>query len=185
MDAAPASEPSAVISPPRRVWRAIRARWWLRWPFDLAVLWLIVWGFGRYQARNLLDDRTPAPAFALTDLDGQTRALADYRGKTVVLLFFAPWCTVCSLESDNWARLKSWRHDVEVLAVALSYEKPDEIVEFVGEDRGAYPVLYGNASVQRDYRVESFPTHYIIDPEGRVAWQGTGYTPTVTLWLRL
>jgi hypothetical protein len=72
-----------------------------------------------------------------------------------------------------------------VLAVALAYERREEVGEFIGDDRGAYPVLYGDAGVQRDYRVESFPTHYIIDPDGRVAWQGTGYTPTVTLWLRL
>jgi len=177
--------PSPSVSPLKRGWRAIRSRWWLRWPFDLAVLGTILWAVGRYQARDLLSDATPAPAFALKDLDGVEHRLSDYAGKTVVLLFWAPWCTVCNLESDNWARLKSWRPDVEVLAIALAYEDLAAVEKFVGDDRGVYPVLLGQDAVQAAYKVDSFPTHYIIDPEGRIAWQGTGYTPTLTLWARL
>ena len=59
------------------------------------------------------------------------------------------------------------------------------MAEFVGDDAGVYPVLLGQDAVQRAYRVDAFPTHYIIDPDGRVAWQGQGYSPTVALWLRL
>lgn len=179
--APPASTPTGV----RGAWRRLRRRWYVRWTLDLLLVAALLWGIGRFQARHLLDDGVEAPAFTLTDLDGATRSLADYRGRTVVLLFWAPWCTVCSLESDNWARIQSWRDDVQVLAVALAWEDRASVERFVGDDRGAYPVLLGDAAVQRAYRVESFPTHYIVDRDGRVAWQGQGYTPTINLWLRL
>lgn len=167
------------------VWRRARRRWYGRWAIDLSLLMLVFWAIGRYQSRHLLADDQVAPAFRLADLDGAQRALSDYRGKVVVLQFFAPWCTVCSLESDNWARIQSWRPDVQVLAVALAWEDKASVLEFVGDDRGRYPVLLGTDTVQEAYKVDSFPTHYIIDAEGRIAWQGSGYTPTVGMLLRL
>lgn len=169
----------------RTFWRRLRARWYGRWASNLVFAVFLFWLVGRWQARNLLSDDLPAPAFRLPDLDGVTRSLADYRGKVVVLQFFAPWCTVCRFESDNWARIQAWRDDVQVLAVALSWEERGAVERFIGSDRGAYPVLLGDESVARAYHVTSFPTHYIIDAEGRIAWQGSGYTPTLGLWWRL
>lgn len=169
----------------RDLWRAARRRWYTRWAMDLLILAFIFWAIGRYQSRHLLDDDVAAPAFRLPDLDGVPRALEDYRGKVVVLQFFAPWCTVCSLESDNWARVQSWRPEVQVIAVALAWEDKASVEEFVGDDRGRFPVLLGTDAVQAAYKVDAFPTHYIIDPDGKVAWQGAGYTPTVGMLLRL
>lgn len=173
---------------PKRVgngWRGLRRSWYARWAIDLTLIAVIFWGVGRYQSRHLLDDEALAPAFRLRDLEGVSHALEDYRGKVVVLHFFAPWCTVCSLESDNWARIQSWQPDLQVIAVALSWEDEAAVASFVGDDRGRYPVLLGSDAVQTAYKVESFPTHYIIDPEGRIAWQGSGYTPTLGMLLRL
>jgi peroxiredoxin len=169
----------------RDLWRRMRRRWYGRWAIDLLLIVFVFWAIGRYQSRNLLGDEVTAPAFRLPDLTGQPRALADYRGKVVVLQFFAPWCTVCRLESDNWARVQSLREDVQVIAVALAWEDKASVEEFIGGDRGRYPVLLGTDAVQAAYQVDSFPTHYIIDADGRVAWQGAGYTPTVGLLLRL
>ena len=103
----------------------------------------------------------------------------------MVLLFWAPWCTVCHLESDNWARLQSWRDDIQVLAIASAYQDKASVAEFVGDDRGVYPVLLGNDAISRAYHVDAFPTHYIIDPTGHITWQGAGYSPTISLWLHL
>jgi peroxiredoxin len=150
---------------------------------DIALILLIFWGVGRYQSRHLLDDATLAPDFALTDVSGQTHRLSDYRGKAVLLVFWAPWCTVCHLEADNWSRVQSWRDDVQLLAVAMSFESRAAVAEFVGD--APYPVLLGTDAIGAAYRVNSYPTHYLIDPEGRVAWQGVGYTTTVGLWMRV
>ncbi|TNF28653.1 MAG: TlpA family protein disulfide reductase [Deltaproteobacteria bacterium] len=193
-ETAPHSEPEGApatassVGPLTRIgqlWRGARRRWWSRWAIDIAILMAIFWAVGRYQSRNLLDDRVMAPDFTLVDLDGVKHTLSDYRGQKVLLLFWAPWCTVCHLESDNWARLQSWREDVRVIAVAGGWETKASVEEFIGDDRGAYPVLLGNDAVLRAYHVDSFPTHYIIDTDGSVAWQGAGYSPTIAVWMRL
>lgn len=181
--AAPAR--SSRLAPVSRAWGWLRARWYRRWAFDIALIMVAFWAFGRYQSRHLLSDDLPAPPFTLRDLDGRQHSLADYRGKVVVLDFFAPWCGVCRLESDNWARVQGIRDDVQVIAVALSWETRDAVVDFIGDDRGAYPVLLGTEAVREAYRVESYPTHYIIDADGRIAWQGAGYTATVGFLMRL
>lgn len=185
LGAAPRANRPGAWSRVRDLWRRARRRWYTRWAIDILILVVIFWAIGRYQSRHLLDDEVAAPAFRLPDLDGVPRALEDYRGKVVVVQFFAPWCTVCSLESDNWARIQSWRPDVQVIAVALAWEDEASVLEFVGDDRGRYPVLLGTDAVQAAYKVDAFPTHYIIDAEGKVAWQGAGYTPTVGMLLRL
>jgi thiol-disulfide isomerase/thioredoxin len=184
MEPAPSPAP---LSPGRRIlaaWRAARRRWYTRWPIDLAILMFIFWAIGRWQARNLLDDETVAPAIALPDLDGRLRTLDEWRGKTVSLQFFAPWCTVCRVEMDNWARIQSMNSDIQVVAVALAWENRQDVLDFIGDDRGQYPVLLGTDQVQAAWRVESFPTHYILDEDGRIASQTVGYSPTLAMWLR-
>ncbi len=165
-------------------WRWLRARWYRRWTFDLLIFMLVFWAFGRYQARNLLDDADLAPDFTLRGLDGKDHSLSDFRGKVTVVQFFAPWCTVCRVESDNWARIKDVK-DIHVVAVALGYDNVQAVVEFMGDDIGAYPVLLGNDAVQRAYRVESFPTHYILDKDGHITSQSAGYTTTLGYLMRL
>ncbi|HRE91599.1 MAG TPA: TlpA disulfide reductase family protein [Myxococcota bacterium] len=173
-------------SPIKRAWTWLRAKWYRRWAFDLLVIVVIFWGVGRFQSRNLLGDDELAPAFSLRGLDGKDHKLEDYRGKVVVLQFFAPWCTVCRVESDNWARIQGIHDDdVQVLAIALSYESVQSVVEFMGDDLGAYPVLLGNDKIRSAYKIESFPTHYILDEEGRITSQSAGYTTTLGYLMRL
>ena len=184
-DSAPPVPAPATLSI-KRAWAWLRARWYRRWAFDLLFIAVIFWAVGRYQARNLLDDDVAAPAFSLRGLDGKDHALSDYRGKVVVLQFFAPWCTVCRVESDNWARIQGIHSDeVQVLAIALSYENVQSVVEFMGDDLGAYPVLLGNDQTRQAYRIESFPTHYILDKDGRITSQSAGYTTTLGYLMRL
>jgi peroxiredoxin len=169
----------------RSAWAWLRARWYRRWTFDLLLIAVVMWGVGRFQARRLLDDATRAPDFSLPDLDGQIHALSEFRGKKVLIQFFAPWCTVCRLESDNWARIQQWRSDITVVGVALAYEDRASVEAFVGDDRGAYPVLLGTDAIQRAYKVESFPTFYVLDEEGHITSQSVGYTTTLGLLARL
>ena len=177
--------PNASPTGPRRLWQAVRARWYGRWAIDLAIIGLVVWAVGRYQARALLDDATPAPSLELTDLAGRHHRLADLRGQKVLVHFFAPWCGVCRFESDNWDRVQTSNPDLRVLAVALGWTERREVEDFFGASPPNHPVLLGTDADQSAWRVSVFPTHYLLDEEGRVVWQAAGYTPTVGFWLRL
>ena len=83
-----------------------------------------------WQARGLLpaDQRTHAPAFDLTDLDGQHWRASDLHGRPAVLYFFAPWCGVCAASSPQLRWFTRWRgDDVQVVLIGLDWQDVDEL----------------------------------------------------------
>ncbi len=149
---------------------------------NLTLFAALFMGIKTYQKRDLLDtEAEPAPAFTLRDLDGHAYKLAEHTGKTVLLFFFAPWCTVCK---SNVADLNDLMEKIDpqtttVLSVALGYENREEVIGFHKRYKVTFPVLLGNKRIQQDYRVSAFPTTYIIAPDGRIADSYLGYTPGI------
>jgi len=172
----------------RRGWRRARERWWSRWLIDLAILAGIVAAVFAFQTRHLIDDGEPAPEISLNTLDGGQLDLADYRGKKVVLAFWAPWCGVCDMEASTLndvheSALESG--DAAVVSVALGYEDVASVEAFVEAHDVRFPVLLGTAETARHYNVDSFPTLYILDEEGRVEHTAVGYTTSWGIAARL
>ena len=139
-----------------------------------------------WQGRHLISDDEQAPAFELETLDGGIVSLADTRGRPTVLYFFAPWCTVCNYSSHNIVALREARseEDLAVYAIGLGWEDAGDLRRFAAEHELNVPVLLGDDRVQRDYKVTSFPTVYVVDPEGNVSDAVVGYTTELGLRLR-
>jgi peroxiredoxin len=156
------------------------------WALQLAILAVVLWGVTRWQARRLLSTESPAPAFNLQALDGSSYSLPDARGRKMVLYFFAPWCTVCSYSSHNINALRQARPDDElaIYAVGLEWEQSAELEQFAKEHELRVPVLRGDDELRRAYRVDTFPTVYVVDERGAVADRVIGYTTELGLRLR-
>lgn len=169
-------------APARRSWK----RTALSWGLQLLGVVAVLWGVTRWQARRLLAERAPAPAFSLSALDGSTHALSEAAGRKLVLYFFAPWCTVCSYSSHNVNALRAARSESElaVLAVGLGWEDESDLRRFATEHGLRVPVLRGDEATQRAYRVDTFPTVYVIDEQGHIADRVVGYTTELGLRLR-
>ena len=151
---------------------------------NIVILVALFMGIKAYQKRDLLEVAAePAPAFALRDLDGQTHRLSDLSGKTVLLFFFAPWCSACKANVDDLNDLmgKIDLASTTILSVALGYENQEEIVGFQKKYAVRFPVLLGNRKIQQDYKVSAFPTTYVIGPDARVEDNFLGYTPGLLL----
>ncbi|NMO13287.1 TlpA family protein disulfide reductase [Pyxidicoccus fallax] len=167
-------------------WEHARRRWWVRWGVDLVVLAVLLTAVAAWQARRLPGAGTPAPAFTLRTLAGETVSLDSLRGKPVVLAFWAPWCGVCGMESSNISRLRSLAGDsAHVVSVALAYDDEEAVRRFVAKHGVDYPVLLGDDGVQQDWRVDTFPTVVFLSPEGRVERAVVGYTTLAGLSWRL
>ena len=113
----------------------------------------------------------PAPAVVGESLDGETVRLSDFRGKYVVLNFFASWCAPCQSEHDDLVAF-SQRHDAsgdaQVLAVIFSDER-SAAEEFFDERGGDWPVVSDpNGQVALDYGVRGPPESFLIAPNGIV-----------------
>jgi peroxiredoxin len=117
-------------------------------------------------------ERKVAPNFTLKDADGKVVHLADYKGKVVLLDFWATWCSPCKVEIPWFMDMqrKSKDRGLEVLAVAMDDEGWEVVKPFVAKMGVNYRILAGNDATAQAYGgVDALPTTFLIDRTGKIA----------------
>jgi peroxiredoxin len=112
-----------------------------------------------------------APDFALASLDGKTLKLSDYRGKAVLLNFWATWCEPCKIEMPWFVDLqnKYGPQGLQVLGVAMDDASPKDIAEFAQKMSVNYPILIGKEKVGDDYGgVQYLPSTFYVGRNGKI-----------------
>jgi peroxiredoxin len=118
------------------------------------------------------NERKPAPDFNLKDADGKPVKLSDYRGKVVLLNFWATWCGPCKIEIPWFMDFEQTYKDKNfaVLGVSLDDDGWDAVKPYIQEKKINYRVMIGTETVAQMYGdVDSLPTTFMIDRDGRVA----------------
>ena len=116
--------------------------------------------------------RKPAPNFSLKDADGRLVQLSDFRGKVVLLNFWATWCDPCRIEIPWFVEFERQHkgQGFAVVGVSMDEDGWQAIKPFVSEAGINYRVLLGNDTVSDLYGgIDSLPTSFVIDREGRIA----------------
>src|SRR5215472_10820174 len=117
-------------------------------------------------------ERKPAPDFALKDADGKTVRLSDYKGKVVLLDFFATWCGPCKIEIPWFKEFERKNKDrgFSVLGVSMDDEGWEVVKPFLQDLGVNYRVVIGNDMTAQSYGgVDALPTAFLIDRAGRIA----------------
>ena len=119
-----------------------------------------------------------APGFSLQDMDEETHTLSDYRGKVVLVNFWATWCPPCRKEMPALEALykKLGTDDFAVLAVN-QWEDPDHVFTYTGDLNvfPSFPILFDpESAISQDYGVKGLPTSFLIDKKGRLAYRAVG-----------
>lgn len=124
------------------------------------------------------NDVVKAPDFELSSTMGSKIKLSDYRGKVVIINFWATWCPPCRLEIPDFVALqKQYKSDLIILGISLDQQTKNEVVPFMKEYKINYPVLFANYQVVNNYGgVEAIPTSFIIDQNGNVVNSFVGFT---------
>ena len=120
--------------------------------------------------------------FTLPGTDGNLINLADYKGKIVIVDFWATWCPPCRKGIPDLIDLKKkYGNDLVIIGVSVDTDSKDEVVPFIKEYGINYPVVYGNMSVYAQYGgIRSIPTSFIINQEGKVFKKYVGLIPKTT-----
>jgi len=117
-----------------------------------------------------------APEIALSNLDDEAVTLEQYRGKVVIVNFWATWCPPCRKEMPSMQR--AWQdlqqNDVMMLAVHVG-GNADQVWQFVSEFDLDFPILIDDTSrVSRSWPMRGLPTTFVIAPDGKIAYMAIG-----------
>ncbi|MCU0443887.1 MAG: redoxin domain-containing protein [Microscillaceae bacterium] len=144
------------------------------------ILWLIV--LGSLTTCGSLPGTKPgnvAPDFRLKDLAQTTQSLQNYRGKVVLLHFWTDFCQSCRAEfpllQESYQALKSPDFELLVINIGQS-EKISQ--DFQRDFKATFPMIADKQKITQDlYEVQTFPTNYFINPEGKIIRKITGWLP--------
>lgn len=125
------------------------------------------------------ETRTPAPDIVLTDADGKTKKLSDYRGQVVVLSFWASWCSPCLVELPTFAELKNKFKDQGLEIVPVNVDEGDVgrlfVKDFWPAKNFAFPSFFDpDRKLAEQFQVEILPSNFVIDRQGRIVFSGFG-----------
>ncbi len=134
-----------------------------------AVSWKVHEG-GEAPATPALAIGAPAPGFELADLAGKTYSLAHYRGKVVLLNFWATWCPACREELPDLNKIAAGMkgRDFVLLAPSVDEDGRRALMPFLARTEVDYPVLLCDAKTASAYQIYGLPASFLIAPDGRL-----------------
>jgi peroxiredoxin len=112
----------------------------------------------------------PASDFNLAGFDEKQYKLSDYRGKNVMLIFWATWCRPCKMEIPHLIALRNITPEDQLVMLAISNEKPNLVKTFAEENKLNYPVFAANTSAMPKpfSQIRGIPASFFIDPQGKI-----------------
>ena len=144
---------------------------------QLMLLLLLSWSASAFAGQLLTPYKGPQPApdFELVDVDGEKHRLSDYRGKPLIINFWATWCPPCREEMPSMNR--AWRKvkdDIAMLAINVG-EDEDTIFIFSADYPIDFPVLLDRSgAVIKQWPVKGLPTTFVLDREGNIRYTAVG-----------
>jgi len=113
--------------------------------------------------------------FVVEDIEGKTHKLSDYRGRNVVVVFWATWCPACNLEIPHLIKLRKMLAEDKLGILAISNEQTDHLKNFAESKNINYTIATLGGPLPEPFAsVTSIPTTFFIDPEGKIKFAAVG-----------
>ncbi|MBI5380535.1 MAG: TlpA family protein disulfide reductase [Opitutae bacterium] len=130
----------------------------------------------------------PAPAWTLKDVDGKPVSSEQFKGKVVVIDFWATWCPPCRVEIPGYIALqkKYGKDGLVIIGVSLDRAGPAVVKQFATKNQVNYVMVMGDEKVVEAFGgFDAIPTTFIIDRQGQLRDQKTGSEETAEYEKRL
>ena len=133
-----------------------------------------MWLAGLFLA--LLASGVHAADFKVTDTNGKTHSLSDYKGKWVLVNYWATWCPPCLEEIPDLIALhENKKNKLVVIGIALDYKTPKQVTDFAEGMLVTYPIVLGTPKIVNQIGpIQGLPTTYLFNPEGKMVAQQVG-----------
>lgn len=125
-----------------------------------------------------------APDFTLVDMDGRELDLKEFRGQYVLLNFWFVGCKPCIMEMPELNELVEEFKPQGINFLAIGLDSPERVKTFLKQHEFNYTLLPNGRNVATNYGVMSYPTHLLLDTEGKVIYSQQGYFPGLKYTLR-
>jgi peroxiredoxin len=123
---------------------------------------------------------TPAPAWQLKDVNGTVVSFDQFKGKVVVLDFWATWCAPCRSEMPGYVALQEKYAKAGLVMVGVSLDRagPEVVKKFITDQKINYQIVLGDEKIAEAFGgVEAIPTTFIIDRQGTIRYRKVGAMP--------
>ncbi|WP_339722613.1 redoxin domain-containing protein [uncultured Paraglaciecola sp.] len=166
-----------------KIYNKLKATKWHILLRDILVIVAIYLAITTWQSRNMLevDSHIEFDAQLLVGLDGQVNTVFE-SDKPTLIYFFAPWCSVCSLSIGNLEYLNADK--VNIVRIALDYSSLEEVQTFADEHQISSQILLGHKELKQQFKIQGYPTYYIMDEQQKVLAKSFGYSTALGLRLR-
>lgn len=135
----------------------------------LGLLVIFISGCGPQESVQILKIGDSAPSFVLLDIQGKKASLSDYKGKVIIVDFWATYCPPCKKSIPFLNELQRTYEEKGFTVLGLSMDGSTKtVISFKENIAIDYPVLMGNSDVARQYNVRGLPTIFVLDRQGRI-----------------
>lgn len=118
-----------------------------------------------------------APDFTLVDLDGNEHTLSNYRGKVVIIDFWATFCPPCRLEIPHFIQFYNKYKDDGLVILGVGLDREEKLKPFSKAMGITYPILIGDMATAEKYGIQPIPTTFILNRNGEIKDKIIGYAP--------
>ena len=143
-----------------------------------------------FQIRNHIPRSAKAPHITGQFEDGSPAdkdlaAESQVPARPTLIYFFAPWCGVCKVSMGNLKYLAALT-PASIMIVGLDYEKPGDVLDLISEKGLAdFDLILGDITTNQAYKVDAYPTYYVISSQGEIVTSSVGYSSTLGMLFRM